>query len=290
MARSVSDAGAAGAARLVAAAGGRGLVALTGAGISTAAGIPDFRGPEGVWTKNPGAERLSTLEAYLGDASVRRAAWRRRLGSPVFDARPTAGHEALVALEGVGLLAAVVTQNTDGLHSKAGHDPARVIEVHGTAHLTECWACQERQATLAVLERVRAGEEDPRCLRRLPGRDGPVVCGGVLKAATVSFGQSLDGATLDRATRAVAAARVLLVVGSRLEVNPVAGLVPLARRRGTAIVIVNGGPTAMDHLADLVVRGDISEVLPRLVPAPGAQLAAQPPAPEGAVSRADRSH
>ncbi|MGO9559523.1 MAG: SIR2 family NAD-dependent protein deacylase [Acidimicrobiales bacterium] len=252
------------AAALVARASSGGLVALTGAGISTDSGIRDFRGPNGVWTTNPAAERLSTLDAYLGDEEIRRAAWQSRLSSPVWAAQPTAGHRALVELERLDVLSLVITQNTDGLHLLAGHQPERVIEIHGTAHWTECWSCRDRLPTLTVLERVRAGEADPRCTRART--DGAGECGGILKTATVSFGQSLDREALERASRAAARAQVLLAVGTTLEVQPVAGIVPLAKSRGTAVVIVNGSPTALDSLADVVVRGSISEVLPQLVP------------------------
>ncbi|HLI43583.1 MAG TPA: Sir2 family NAD-dependent protein deacetylase [Acidimicrobiales bacterium] len=253
------------AAALVARAGRSGVVALTGAGISTDAGIPDFRGPQGVWTKNPGAERQSTLAAYLGDPEVRRRSWRQRLDSPVWTAEPTPGHAALVGLERLGLLEAVVTQNTDGLHLRAGSSRERVVEIHGTVHVTECWRCHDRQPTRAVLARVRAGDADPHCRRLL---DDGSVCDGILKSATISFGQSLDPEVLDRAVRAAARARVLVAVGTTLEVQPAASLVPLAKSRGAAVVIVNGSPTACDHLADVVVRGSISAVLPALVPPP----------------------
>lgn len=248
--------------RLVEAAPPGGVVALTGAGISTDAGIPDFRGPKGLWTLTPGAERLSRLEVYLSDAEARRAGWRSRLTSPVFSAEPTAGHRALQALALAGRLSTIVTQNTDGLHQRAGSDPATVVEVHGTALWTECWRCHDRQPTAAVLERVRAGDDDPHCTRTAPGTE--LVCGGVLKTATISFGQSLDPAVLDRAVQAVAGCAVLVVVGTTLEVQPVAGLVPLARRFGAQVLIVNGSPTALDALATVVVRGPISELLPGL--------------------------
>jgi NAD-dependent deacetylase len=236
-------------------AGARRVVALTGAGISTDAGIPDFRGPQGVWTRNPSAERLSTLDNYLRDAEVRRAAWRARVDAPVWSARPTAGHLALVDLERRGLLDTIVTQNVDGLHQAAGSAPRIVVEVHGTTHWTACWSCGERWPTLTVLQRVRAGEDDPACQE----------CGGILKTATVSFGQQLDPAVLERAQRAAVACDLLLAIGTTLEVRPVAGIVPLAKVRGAKVVIVNGEPTAGDGLADLVVRGRIGTVLPALV-------------------------
>ncbi|MGA8682543.1 MAG: Sir2 family NAD-dependent protein deacetylase [Acidimicrobiales bacterium] len=247
------------------------VVVLTGAGISTDAGIPDFRGPNGVWTRNPGAERMATLRNYLEEADVRRAAWRSRLDSPVWGAVPTPAHYALVELERSGRLHTLVTQNTDGLHGLAGSSPERVVEVHGTAHVCVCWTCGHRQPTLRVLERVRAGEEDPRCRRPTASVNGASrrgdaeLCGGILKTATVSFGQSLDPDDIERAQMAVASAQLLLAVGTTLEVQPIAGIVPLARHLSKAVVIVNGSPTACDDLADVVVRGPISDVLPRLL-------------------------
>lgn len=250
--------------------GAASVVVLTGAGISTDAGIPDFRGPNGVWTRNPGAERMATLRNYLEDSDVRRAAWRSRLESPVWEAVPTPAHLALVTLERSGRLHTIVTQNTDGLHLAAGTSPAKLVEVHGTAHWCVCWECGDRRPTLDVLERVRGGEDDPRC--QLPSLNGrPGECGGILKSATVSFGQSLNPDDLERAQRAVVAAELLLVIGTTLEVQPIAGMVPLARRLGKTVVIVNGSPTAHDSLADVVVRGPISDVIPALMGDPDSQ-------------------
>jgi NAD-dependent deacetylase len=228
------------------------VVVLTGAGISTDSGIPDFRGPNGVWTRNPAAEKASDISYYLGDPEVRRAAWQTRLEHPAWTARPNAGHMAIVDLERRGRLAAIVTQNIDGLHQRAGNDPDRVIEVHGTVWFTRCWECGDRRAMAETLERVRAGDPDPTCL----------VCGGILKSDTISFGQALVPEVIDRAMRVCAEAEVLVAVGSTLSVHPVAGCVPLARAAGARVVIVNGGATAMDGEADAVLRGAISEVLP----------------------------
>jgi len=238
------------------------VVALTGAGISTDAGIADFRGPNGIWTRDPAAERLSNLRYYLSDESIRRASWRSRLDAPVWTARPTPGHLALVELERQGRLETIVTQNTDGLHQLAGSLPAKVLEVHGTSHWTICWDCGDRQPTLNVLERVRQGDDDPRCS-----------CGGILKTATISFGQSLDLAVLERVQLAARQADLLLAVGTTLEVQPVAGIVPLAARLGAKVIIVNGSPTAGDAIADVVLRGPISTLLPALVGAEGAPTA-----------------
>jgi NAD-dependent deacetylase len=242
--------------RLLAAA--RRVVVLTGAGISTDSGIPDFRGPQGLWTRDPRAERVSSLDAYLSSSEVRRRSWQGMLASPARHARPNAGHGALIELERDGRLELLVTQNTDGLHLDAGHDPAKVLEIHGSSRVTRCLGCGRSEPTEAVLGRVAAGDDDPRC----PG------CGGILKRTTVLFGEELDPAAVARARAAAERCDVLLCVGSTLAVYPVAGLVPLARRVGAAVVIVNGSPTALDHEADVLVRGPIGVVLPGLL-APG---------------------
>jgi NAD-dependent deacetylase len=241
------------------------VVALTGAGISTDSGIPDFRGPDGVWTKNPEAERLSRLEHYLADPDARRRAWRGRLSSPVWQAEPNEGHRALVALERRDQLDTVVTQNTDELHQRAGNDPSRVVELHGTMFSVVCWSCGARQSTEAVLSRGRGGDDDPACTA--PGLDGQP-CGGILKTATVSFGQELAPENVERARVAVVSCDLLLAVGTSLTVYPAAGLVPLARRAGATVVIINGQPTPYDAVADAVLRGPISEVLPAAVGLP----------------------
>jgi len=230
------------------------IVVLTGAGISTGSGIPDFRGPQGVWTTNPAAEKQATLQHYLADAEVRRAAWRNRMNSPVWTARPNAGHLALVELERRGKLHALITQNIDELHQQAGHAPQRVIEVHGTVRRAMCWACGRRFPMQAVLDRVRAGEADPPC----------PVCGGILKSDTISFGQALVPEVIDRALSAAAEADLLLAIGSTLQVFPAASVVPAAKDAGARIVIVNNQPTAMDSLADALMHGPIGEVLPAI--------------------------
>jgi len=230
------------------------IVVLTGAGISTGSGIPDFRGPQGVWTTNPAAEKQATLQHYLADAEVRRSAWRNRMNSPVWTARPNAGHLALVELERRGKLHALITQNIDELHQQAGHAPQRVIEVHGTVRRAMCWACGRRFPMQAVLDRVRAGEADPPC----------PVCGGILKSDTISFGQALVPEVIDRALSAAAEADLLLAIGSTLQVFPAASVVPAAKDAGARIVIVNNQPTAMDSLADALMHGPIGEVLPAI--------------------------
>jgi NAD-dependent deacetylase len=250
------------AARALVAGAGR-VVALTGAGISTESGIPDYRGPDGVWTKNPEAEKLASLDAYIGDPDVRRRAWRQRLGSGVWDARPNAGHRALVDLERTGRLRTLITQNIDGLHHAAGSDPARVIEVHGNVRRYVCLACGAGGPMGDVLDRVRAGEDDPPCAE----------CGGILKSATISFGQSLVVEDLERAFAAAAGCDLFLAVGSTLSVYPVAETVPTALRAGAALIVVNGGATPFDGAAEVVVRGRIGEVLPAIVSGDGIDVA-----------------
>ena len=237
------------------------MLVLTGAGISTESGIPDFRGPQGLWTKDPGAERRADISVYLSDPTVRRQAWRHRLSSASTVPRPNAGHRALVELERRGVLDTLVTQNVDGLHLDAGHDPSKVVEIHGTNRQVQCMSCGQRQPVEPVLARVRAGEDDPCCLE--PATVG--VCGGILKSATVSFGQGLAPVDLERSEAAARRCDLLLAVGTTLAVYPAAGLVPVARRGGAAVVIVNGEPTELDFLAEAVVRGRIGEVLPELL-------------------------
>ncbi len=232
----------------------RRIVALTGAGISTDSGIPDFRGPKGVWTRDPAAEKLATIQNYLTDPEVRRRAWRARLEHAAWNAEPNAGHRALVALERRGVLHALITQNVDELHQRAGNAADRVIEVHGTLRRTMCWQCGERTPMEDTLARVRAGEADPACLR----------CGGILKSDTISFGQALVPEVIDRAMRAAGEADLLLAVGSTLQVYPVAGTVPLAKEAGARVIILNAEPTAMDDLADAVLHGPIGTLLPAL--------------------------
>jgi NAD-dependent deacetylase len=227
------------------------VVVLTGAGISTESGLPDFRGPRGVWTRNPAAEKQSTIQNYLAEPEVRKAAWRSRLDSPAWRAEPNAGHRALVALERRGKLHALVTQNIDELHQRAGQSPERVVEVHGSMRRVMCWQCGRRAPMEEALARVRAGEDDPHCPE----------CGGILKSDTISFGQALVPEVIDRALNAAAEADLLLAVGTTLQVQPVASMVPLASRAGASVVIVNDQPTAMDALADVIVREPIGDVL-----------------------------
>lgn len=231
------------------------IVALTGAGISTESGVPDFRGPQGVWTKNPKAEKLSNIHYYMSDREVRKLAWQQRLVHPAWQALPNAGHRALAELERTGRLHALITQNIDGLHQRAGNSPHKVIEVHGTVHEVVCMSCGSRGPMQAVLKRVRAGEQDPPCTD----------CGGILKSATISFGQQLVPEVIERAMQAAAEADVFLAIGSTLQVYPVAGAVPRAKSAGARVVIVNAEPTGFDDIADVVIQDRIGEVLPALI-------------------------
>jgi NAD-dependent deacetylase len=230
------------------------IVALTGAGISTESGVPDFRGPQGIWTKNPKAEKLSNIHYYMSDPEVRRLAWQQRLDHPAWHAEPNAGHRALAALERAGKLHALITQNIDGLHQKAGNSSEKVIEVHGTVREYMCMNCGIRGPMPVVLQRVRAGEADPACLD----------CGGILKSATISFGQQLEPEVIDRAMLAAGDTDLLLAIGSTLQVYPVAGAVPRAKASGARIVIVNAEPTQFDAIADAVIHQRIGEVLPAI--------------------------
>lgn len=231
------------------------VVVFTGAGISTDSGIPDFRGPNGLWTKNPLAEKTSTLSHYLGNPEVRKVAWEGR--SATFDGRaqPNDGHRAIARIQQAGRLAAVVTQNVDGLHQDAGVDPDRVIEVHGTIKFGRCWDCNDRRPMMEFIERVRAGEADPAC----------EVCGGIVKSDVILFEQALIPEVIDRAFDEAEQCDLMLAVGSTLQVTPANGVVARARATGADVVIVNGEETAMDRLAHAVVRGSITHALTALV-------------------------
>jgi len=228
----------------------RRVTVLTGAGVSTESGIPDFRGREGAALLEP------DLSVYLSDAEVRRTSWRARLHHPVWTAEPNPAHRALVDLERSGRLRTLLTQNVDGLHQRAGS--TSVVELHGTIREAVCLACGDRGPMTAALDRVRDGEAEPVCR----------VCGGVLKSATVSFGQPLDPDVLRAARTAALDCDLMLVAGTSLLVAPAADLVGLAARAGAAVVICNAEPTPYDDLAAAVVRDPVGRVLPELVAVP----------------------
>ena len=231
------------------------VVVLTGAGISTDSGIPDFRGPNGIWTKDPKAERLSNLRHYLADKELRVHAWKARLDHGAWTAQPNAAHHALVALERRGRLSTLITQNIDGLHQAAGTSPERIIEIHGTIREVMCMSCGDRAPMQRALDRVRAGEEDPDCR----------TCGGILKSATISFGQSLVQEDLQRAQHEAAECDLFLAIGTSLTVFPVAYLPKVAHSKGARLAILNAEPTPYDDIATWVIRDPLGESVPALL-------------------------
>ncbi|WP_405589381.1 SIR2 family NAD-dependent protein deacylase [Streptomyces sp. NBC_01190] len=232
------------------------LVALlTGAGISTDSGIPDYRGPQGLWRRDPTAEKLVTFDTYMTDPEIRRRAWRMRRDSETWRARPNVAHEAIVRLERAGVPVRVITQNVDGLHQLAGLTPRKVLELHGTARTVLCTVCGARGEMAEALERVAAGEEDPRCR----------ACGGILKSATVMFGQRLDPRVLADAVAIARGSDVFLAVGTSLQVQPAASLAAMAAESGARLIIVNADPTPYDALAAEVIRTPIGTALPPLL-------------------------
>ncbi|MFE2728843.1 NAD-dependent deacetylase [Kitasatospora sp. NPDC059327] len=231
------------------------IAVLTGAGISTDSGIPDYRGPNGLWQRDPPAQRLVTIGPYLADPEVRRQAWLMRRDAGALAAEPNAGHLALVELERSGLPVRVLTQNVDGLHQRAGTSARKVFELHGTAREVECVRCHAVGPMAEALERVAAGDPDPAC------RD----CDGVLKPRTVMFGQPLDPVVLQQADAVAKACDLFIAVGTSLQVYPVAALPQIALESGARLIVVNGEPTPFDEAADEVVREPISTALPALV-------------------------
>ncbi|GIW41735.1 MAG: NAD-dependent protein deacetylase [Candidatus Binatia bacterium] len=229
----------------------RSCVALTGAGASTESGIPDFRSPGGVWERF----RPVTYQEFLASEEARREHWRYKAATvpEMLRARPNPAHEALATLEREGRLLAVLTQNIDGLHQKAGS--RRVVELHGTNRETECVRCRRRDPIEDALRRWERENEVPTCLS----------CGGWLKPATISFGQALRPEVLDEAVRLAREADCFLAVGSSLLVQPAASLPLLAKEAGASLVIVNLTETPVDPVADVVLRGRVGEIVPRLV-------------------------
>ncbi|WP_433525360.1 SIR2 family NAD-dependent protein deacylase [Nocardia pseudovaccinii] len=228
---------------------------LTGAGISTDSGIPDFRGPRGVWTKDPIAELLSTYDAYLADPALRKRSWLARRDNPAWQAQPNAAHAALADLERAGRTITIITQNIDRLHQRAGSSPGRVIEIHGNMFEVVCVGCEYQTSMAATLARVAAGEADPPC----------PACGGILKSATIMFGQQMDRRTMTKAALTAEASDIFLAIGSSLQVEPAASMCAIAVDSGADLVIVNAEPTPYDGIATEVVREPIGTALPRLV-------------------------
>ncbi|WP_031104378.1 SIR2 family NAD-dependent protein deacylase [Streptomyces sp. NRRL S-146] len=237
------------------------LVALlTGAGISTDSGIPDYRGPNGLWRRDPEAEKLVTYDYYMGDAEIRRGSWLMRRETGALRAEPNAAHRAVAELERSGVPVRVITQNVDGLHQLAGMPARKVFELHGSARSVVCTGCHVRGPMADALARVEAGEEDPPCLE----------CGGILKPATVMFGERLDPVVLGEAAAVSKACQVFVAVGTSLQVQPAAGLAGVAADHGARLIIVNAEPTPYDDRADEIVRDPIGTALPELLRGLGA--------------------
>ncbi|MDG9717726.1 Sir2 family NAD-dependent protein deacetylase [Streptomyces sp. DH24] len=231
------------------------VAVLSGAGISTDSGIPDYRGPNGLWQRDPEAQKLVTYEYYMGDPEIRRRSWQMRRQNRTLRAEPNAAHRAVAELERSGVPVRVITQNVDGLHQLAGTPARKVLELHGSARSFVCTKCRARGPMEDALARVEAGEPDPPCL----------ACGGILKSATVMFGERLDPVVLGEALAVTKACQVFFAVGTSLQVQPAAGLAGIAADHGARLVIVNAEPTPYDALADEVVREPIGTALPRLL-------------------------
>ncbi|MDG4861314.1 Sir2 family NAD-dependent protein deacetylase [Streptomyces sp. T-3] len=228
---------------------------LSGAGISTDSGIPDYRGPNGLWRRDPEAEKLVTYEYYMADPEIRRRSWQMRRTSATWSAEPNVAHEAIAAFERAGNPVRVITQNVDGLHQLAGLSARKVHELHGTARSVVCTRCHARTSMADALARVEAGETDPPCL----------TCGGILKSATVMFGEGLDPIVLGEAMGIAKACEVFVAVGTTLQVQPAASLAGIAAEHGAHLIIVNAEPTPYDELADEVIREPIGTALPALL-------------------------
>lgn len=239
------------------------IAVLTGAGISTSAGIPDFRGPEGVWTKHPEQMNVYDIDAFLSDQEAREYSWRWQKESPVWNARPGDAHRALAELEQAGLLTLLATQNFDALHEKAGNTDKVVVNLHGTIGTSHCMKCHARYDTADIMDRLD-DEPDPHCHRRLP-YSGNMPCNGLIKTDVVYFGEMLPDGAMETSMRRVAAADEFWVIGSTLEVFPAASLVPVAAQAGVPITIMNMGRTQYDRLATTLIHEDIAVALPRLV-------------------------
>lgn len=228
---------------------------LTGAGLSTAAGIPDFRGPQGVWTRDPLAERMSTLSWYLKSPEVRERAWQMRLESGIWAASPTEAHHRIAQAENQADVKAVVTQNTDGLHTLAGSSPDKVLEVHGSARTWQCEDCDATGPMEDQIRRVKDGEPDPSCPQ----------CGGITRATTILFEEMLKTDVIEAAFEAAENCDWIIAVGTSLSVTPVAHMFPTAIEAGARGMILNAEPTAFDPYAEEVVRGDLQETVPRVL-------------------------
>lgn len=233
------------------------ILVFSGAGLSTESGIPDFRGPKGLWTRVDPED--FTIQRYVENRDLRVRGWKMHIDGELWGARssvqPNQGHLAIVRLHKARRLAGVVTQNVDGLHYKAGLEDAMVAELHGNVRHSSCLSCGERWPTETVLGWVESGEEDPKCPE----------CGGLVKTETVMFGEMLPEREVRQASLFLAMADAVLVVGSTVSVWPAAEIVMKAGMQSKPIVIINQGETEADHLAAVKLEDGIGEVLPDLV-------------------------
>ena len=231
------------------------IVGFTGAGISTESGIPDFRSPNGIWARN----RTVYFEEFLRNEQDRIEYWRQKTESwpEMRAAKPNAGHLAFVALAHRGKLKAMITQNIDGLHQASGLDASLVLELHGNGTVAGCLTCGDRTPMDEAIARIQQGERTPECR----------LCGGFLKPATISFGQTMPRDVLEKCQRASESCDVFLAVGSSLVVYPAAALPVVAKRAGARLILLNRTETPLDELADLVIHDEIGKALPELVSA-----------------------
>jgi NAD-dependent deacetylase len=229
------------------------IVGFTGAGISTESGIPDFRSPNGIWATN----RMIDYGEFINSRAGRIEYWRQKvlMWPEMRDAQPNAGHRAFVELERRDRLRAMITQNIDGLHQRAGNRSDLVIELHGTTAEAVCLTCGDRIPMDEAVKRVEEGDPAPECDH----------CGGLLKPATISFGQAMPAREMQLAAEAAKDCDVFLAAGSSLVVYPAAALPELAKRYGAALIIINRTPTPMDAIADLVINDEIGKTLPKLI-------------------------
>lgn len=229
------------------------IVAFTGAGISTESGIPDFRSPGGIWTKY----RPIEFSDFLASEEMRRESWRRKFATDetMRKATPNAGHRALSKLVEQGKMLAVITQNIDGLHQASGIPDDKVIELHGNSTYAACLDCRRRHELEWVRQIFSVDETLPRCM----------ACGGILKTATISFGQAMPEEAMERAHDAAAQADLMITLGSSLVVYPAAGFPVMAKRLGARYVIVNREPTDQDGIADLVINAEIGTTLSKAI-------------------------
>ena len=242
---------------------GKAIAVLTGAGISTSAGIPDFRGPDGVWTKHPDQTSVYDLDLFMSDREAREYSWRWQKESPVWRAHPGVAHRALARLEKAGMLTLLATQNFDALHEKAGNSSQVIVNLHGTIGTSHCMKCGQEYRTADIMERLDQ-EPDPHCRKRMPYQ-GNMPCGGIIKTDVVYFGQALPEGAMEKSMKLASSADEFWVIGSTLEVFPAASLVPVAAQAGVPITIMNLGQTQYDSLATRLIHEPIEEALPRLV-------------------------